>query len=64
MQILEAGFLVRIFDSEIVQINFEPVLRGKAGIHQVAVLGVPFMQAAIVEYFQIVLNDKGNDIVF
>lgn len=56
--------LCGIRNAEIVQINFESVLCGKAGIHQVPVFVVPLVQSTIVEHLQVILNDKRYDVVF
>ena len=56
--------LCRIRNAEIVQINFESVLCGQAGIHQVPVFVVPLVQSTIVEHLQVVLNDKRYNVVF
>lgn len=56
--------LCRIRNAEIVQINFESVLCGKAGIHQVSAFVVPLVQSTIVEHLQVVLNDKRYNVVF
>ena len=36
----------------------------QAGIGQIALFVVPFLQSTIIEHLQIVLNDKRNNIVF
>ena len=51
-------------DPEIIQIRFILVLCGQAGISQIALFVVPFLQSTVVEHLQIVLYDERNDIVF
>ena len=41
----------------------KPLLRFLEGFEQKAVVVVPFGEAAVVEHFQIVLDDEGNDVV-
>lgn len=53
-----------ISNPKIIQILLILVLRSQAGICQIAFFVVPFLQSTIIEHFQIVLNDKWNDIVF
>ena len=36
----------------------------QAGIGQIALFVVPFLQSTVIEHLQIVLNDERNDIVF
>ena len=55
--------LCGIRNAEIVQINFESVLCGQAGIHHVSAFVIPLVQSTIVEHLQVILNDKGNDAV-
>ncbi len=43
--------LIGILNPKIIQIGFKPVLRGEAGIHQVAMFIVPLMQTTIIEHF-------------
>lgn len=42
-----------VFNSEIIQILFKPVLRGQAGTHQIAALITPFGKAATIERFEL-----------
>ena len=52
-----------IFDPEIIQILLELILRRKAGVGQVSLLPVPFVQPAIVEHLHVVADDKGHGVV-
>ena len=54
-------FVIR--DSKIVQILLKSVLRRKAGISQAVSLVLPFLQATVVEYLDVVLDDKRHDVV-
>ena len=46
---------------EILQYLLEAVLRETAGVAEAAWFGFPVLQAAVVEGFQIVRDDEGND---
>ena len=50
-------------NSEIVQRGFVGVLRGEAGVEEVAVDVVPFAQSAIIEHLEFVGDDKRHDVV-
>lgn len=54
-------FVIR--DSKIVQILLKSVLRRKTGISQAVSLVLPFLQATVVEYLDVVLDDKRHDVV-
>lgn len=41
----------------------KPVLCRKAGITQVAALILPFLQTAVVEHLDVVLDDKRHDAI-
>src|SRR5699024_1532678 len=58
----ESSYL--IWDSEIVQIRLISILCGQASICQIPFFIVPLFQSAIIEQFQIILNDKRNNIIF
>lgn len=52
-----------VLNSKVIKIRLVTVLRGEAGIGEVSALVVPFPQATIVEHFEIVLDDKGNNMI-
>ena len=57
-------FILRLIcNSEIVQVSLKAILGSEAGVHKEAFFVVPFFEAAVVEQFQIVLNDKRNNIM-
>ena len=58
----EAAALIR--DPKIIQICFILLLRRQAGIHQITLSPVPFLQPAIIEQFQIILDDERDHIIF
>lgn len=60
---MRALFLLFIWYSEIVKICFEFILSGKAGVPQITPFLFPLMQAAVIEHFQLFINDKGNNTV-
>ena len=51
-------------NSKVIQIRLKPVLGGEAGVHQEPFFPIPFFEAAVVEQLQIVLDDKGDNVVF
>ena len=53
-----------ICNSKIIQIRLILILCGQTGICQIAFFIVPFFQSTIIEHFQIILDDKRNDIIF
>ena len=55
---------ISVGDPEIIQVGFESVLGGEAGIREVAPFSVPLLKPPVIEEFQVILDDKGNDIVF
>ena len=50
-------------DSEIFQILLEPILRGEAGIAEIAFFICPLVQSSVVKQFQIIVNDERHNIV-
>ena len=52
-----------IFDLEIIEVYFEFILCRQAGVAQIPTLIRPFFQATVVEQFQLLINDEGDDIV-
>ena len=53
-----------IFNPKIIQICFIFILCCQTGICQITFFVVPFLQSTVIEHFQIVLNNKWNNIVF
>ena len=53
-----------IFNPKIIQICFIFILCCQTGICQTTFFVVPFLQSTVIEHFQIVLNNKWNNIVF
>ena len=54
---------ILIVDSKIIQVGLKAVLGGEASVHEETFFAIPFFEAPVVEQFQIVLDDKGNNIV-
>ena len=54
---------VLVFDSEVIQISLKAVLGGEAGVHKEAFFVIPFFETAVVEQFQVVLDDEGDNIM-
>ena len=50
-------------DSEIFQILFKPILRGKAGVAEIAFFICPLVQSSVIKQLQIIVDDKRHDIV-
>jgi len=50
-------------NSKIIQIGLKAVLGGEAGVQKKAFFVIPFFEAAVVEQFQIVLDNEGNDVI-
>lgn len=55
--------LLVVWYSKIVQILLKSVLCRKACISQAVSLVLPFLQATVVEYLDVVLDDKRHDVV-
>ena len=60
---MQKCFDILIRNSKIIQIGFEMILGGEAGVHEEAFLVIPFFEAAVVEQLQIILDNEGYDIV-
>ena len=45
------------------QDGFVLVLGGKDGVSEIAIYMAPFTKATIIEKFEVVCDDKGNDVV-
>ena len=54
-------FLIR--NSKIVQIGLKSILGSEAGIHKIPFLTIPFFEAAVVEQFQVILDDKWHNVM-
>ncbi len=52
-----------VSNSKIIQISFESILGGEAGVHEEAFFTVPFFEATVVEQLQVILDNEGNNIV-
>ena len=50
-------------NSKIIQISLKAVLGGEAGVHKEAFFVIPFFETTVVEQFQIVLDNEGDNIV-
>ena len=50
-------------NSKILQHLFKLILRGEAGVKKVAALVVPLGEAAVVEHFVALVDDKGDDVM-
>lgn len=48
---------------KVIQIGFELILRCKAGVHEEAFFTIPFFETTVVEWFQIVLDNEGDNIM-
>ena len=57
-------FYLLIPDPKIIHIRFILILCCQTGIGQITFFIVPFLQSTVIEHFQIILNDKRNNIVF
>ena len=53
--------LLLILDSEIVEDGFIVILSGETGVGQIAVNMAPLTQATIVEHFQFIGDDEGDN---
>ena len=52
-----------IKNPEVVQVGLEAVLGSQAGVHQEAPLMIPFLETPVVEQLQVILDDKGDDVM-
>ncbi len=50
-------------DSKVIQISFKAILGCQNGISQITILMSPFLQAAVIEQFEIVFDYKGYNSV-
>ena len=57
-------FYLLIPDPKIIHIRFILILCCQTGIGQITFFIVPFLQSTVIEHFQIIVNDKRNNIVF
>ena len=56
-------FYCSICNPKVIQISLKAILCGKAGIHKETFFVIPFLEAAIVEQFQVILDDEWDDVV-
>lgn len=59
-----AVFSLLICNSKIIQVCFISILCCQASISQIPFFIVPFFQSSIIKHFQIILDNKWNNIVF
>lgn len=52
-----------VYNSKVIQISLKTILGGEAGVYKEAFFVVPLFKAAVVEKFQIVLDDERNNIM-
>lgn len=62
-RINQKGFLALTYNPEILQILFKFILCSQTSIRQITFFIIPLFQSTIIKQFQIILNDKRNNII-